>query len=353
MLTYCPSKNSIRRPVISSDSLMSVENRRYIGGKSKLKDWIFSLIEKNCQGKIFADIFAGTGVIAAEASKRFDHIILNDFLYSNYFVYQAFFGSGKYSERKISRFIDKYNRVQPDSLRDNYFSVHFSGKYFSRGNAKLIGFIREDLEKNKARLTGKEYAILLTSLLYAADKIANTVGHYDAYIKKDISERKLILKKTRPLDPGKVSIYREDVNFLAGKIKADIVYIDPPYNSRQYSRFYHLLETLVKWNKGNLHGVALKPELENLSEYCTVRAPKVFADLITRLKCKYIVVSYNNTYHSRSSSSKNKITLEQIEETLLKKGRTTVHKKGHKFFNSGKTAFDNHQEYLFITKVHD
>ena len=129
------------------------------------------------------------------------------------------------------------------------------------------------------------------------------------------------------------------------------IYIDPPYNSRQYSRFYHLLENLVKWKKPKLEGIALKPPVENMSEYCRSNAPHVFADLIDNLQCKFIAVSYNNTYNSKSSSSKNKISLEQIEEILNKKGVTKRYERSYKYFNSGKTDFKDHKEILFITRV--
>jgi adenine-specific DNA-methyltransferase len=64
-----------------------------------------------------------------------------------------------------------------------------------------------------------------------------------------------------------------------------------------------------------------------------------------------LVVTYNNTFNPKSSSSRNKITLEEITQILEKKGSTKVLSVGHKFFNSGKTEFDDHREYLFITKV--
>ena len=66
-----------------------------------------------------------------------------------------------------------------------------------------------------------------------------------------------------PFKTKKVQIYREDTNELVKNISAEVVYIYPPYNSRQYSRFYHLLETLVKWDKQKLEGVALKQKTEN------------------------------------------------------------------------------------------
>jgi len=330
-----------------------IENRRYTGSKAKLSKWIMDLIKKNCKGKIFADIFAGTGVIAAVASQFFDHIVLNDHLFSNNIIYKAFFDKGQWNEFKIRTIINEYNKIEASKLDDNYFSRNFGRKYFSNNNAKIIGFVRDDIEKKKTKLTQKEYHILLASLIYSVDKIANTVGHYDAYIKKPIKDTNFNIRLIRPLDCRKVEIYREDTNLLARKIFADIVYIDPPYNSRQYSRFYHLLETLIKWDKPKLYGIAMKPPTENTSEYCKVKAPNNFADLINNLKCKYIIVSYNNTYNSRSNSSRNKIPLEEIEKILKRKGETMIFKKNHKFFNSGKTNFENHQEYLFITQVNN
>ena len=65
-----------------------------------------------------------------------------------------------------------------------------------------------------------------------------------------------------------------DANQLVRKVKADIAFIDPPYNSRQYSRFYHILENIVQWKKPKLEGTALKPQAENMSEYCRSDAPR-------------------------------------------------------------------------------
>ena len=72
---------------------------------------------------------------------------------------------------------------EPEELPDNYVSPNFGGKYFSLSDAKKIGCIREDLEQQRENLSRKEFDILLASLLYSMDKIANTVGHYDAYRK--------------------------------------------------------------------------------------------------------------------------------------------------------------------------
>ncbi|MFA4936970.1 MAG: DNA repair protein RadC [Patescibacteria group bacterium] len=329
---------------------IQLHNRRYIGNKHKLIEWIFSIINKECSGNSFADVFAGTGVVSAVATKHFKKVLLNDFLHSNYIIYRAFFGKEAWDKNKIDSIIKSYNNIYGGDLEDNYFSKNFGGKFFSNNSAKIIGFIRENIEENKNNLTEREYFMLIASLLYTADKIANTVGHFDAYFKKDFVNDSFFMKPIDPIDTQEISIFQEDTNILAKKIKADVVYIDPPYNSRQYSRFYHVLETLTKWDKPKLYGVALKPYPENMSDYCRANAKEKFAELVKDIDAQFLVVSYNNTYDSKSNSSKNKITLQEIEKILQAKGKTKVFEKNYRHFNAGNTNFNNHKEYLFVTK---
>lgn len=336
--------------------MFNMYNRRYTGSKYKLMEWIRELIKDNCEGKTFFDVFAGTGVVTEYLINDYEKFIINDFLYSNEVIYKGFLLQENYDMDKLTNIVEIYNKKDRRKLKDNYVSINFGNKYFNANDAKLIGKIREDLETkiSKKQINYKEYYILLSSLLFSIDKIANTCGHYDAYRKIDNIESKfkyeLILPKK--LDKNqKIEIYRDDSNKLAKRVKADIAFIDPPYNSRQYSRFYHVLENITKWEKPELYGTALKPKEENMSEYCKTSAPKVFKDLIDNINAKYIVVTYNNTYNSKSSSSKNKITLEEIKEILEEKGKTKVFDKPYKFFNAGKTDLKNHKEYVFITKV--
>jgi len=326
-----------------------LQSRRYIGNKYKLTDWIFSVIDAECAGKSFADVFAGTGVVAAAAIPRYEEVIVNDFLHSNHVIYDAFFGGGEWSDIKLQAIVKEYNNLNGEDLPENYFSANFGGKYFSNGTSKVIGFVRENIADNRANLTHREHSMLLASLLYSADKVANTVGHYDAYFKKKTVEDSFYMRLIEPLAAKHVSAYREDANLLVRNIRADIAYIDPPYNSRQYSRFYHLLENLTKWDKPALHGVALKPEPENMSDYCRVGARAKFADLVAHIDAKHLVVSYNNTYESKSSSSQNKIALHEIRDILEAKGRTKAFEKRYRHFNAGNTDFSDHKEYLFVT----
>lgn len=124
--------------------------------------------------------------------------------------------------------------------------------------------------------------MLLSSLLYSVDRVANTVGHYDAYRKNVTLKDRFSYELISPLKLEKsIEIYKEDSNVLAQNLlkqkrHIDIAFIDPPYNSRQYSRFYHLLENLALNKKLELYGVALKPKPENLSKYCKIEAKEKF-----------------------------------------------------------------------------
>lgn len=318
---------------------------------SRIRD----LISRNCKDcNSFIDIFAWTWVVTSEILELYDNFIMNDFLYSNEVIYKWFFMKGKYSKSKLEKIKKEYLEIDSSKIHDNYVSLNYWGKYFSKNDSKKIWFIREDIEEKYIgeKISEKEYYILLSSLLYSFDKCSNTVGHYEAYIRKDNISDQFKFDLIEPYEWDKnIKIYREDSNQLVRKIKWDIAFIDPPYNSRQYSRFYHVMETIIKRDKPELLGVAMKPKEENMSDYCRNKAAEAFADLINNLDVKYIAVTYNNTYNSKSSSSKNKITLEEIKEILERRWKTDIYEHKYNAFNAGKTELDDHKEYLFLTKV--
>ncbi|WP_064615641.1 DNA adenine methylase [Streptobacillus moniliformis] len=333
---------------------MQLTSRRYIGSKKKLLNWIFSEIENNVKGESFLDIFAWTGSVAERALRKYDKIIVNDILSSNKVIYEAFWGKEKIDMDILNSYKYRFNNFKNINAQ-NYFSINYGNKYFGMNDSKKIGYIREliDEDYKKGIIKKREFNILLSSLIYSMDKIANTVGHYEAYRKVDIIDDRFKFELIDLCDYGdkEIEIFQKDANELSKEIYSDIVFLDPQYNSRRYSRFYHVIENLVEWEKPKLYGKSLKPKPKNMSEYCKSSAPKIFDDLISNLNCKYIVVTYNNTYNSKSSSSKNKIKLEEILQSLNKRGKTKIFESNHQFFNAGKTDFNNHKEYLFITEV--
>ena len=327
-----PRDGHKRQKVFMDNSIeerrFSLESRRYIGCKTKLVDWIFGLIDEHTRDiHSFCDIFAGTGVVAHRALQRYERVVVNDFLRSNNVMCRAFFAPGDWNEERVQTIINEFNSVDPNKIRENYFSKNFGGKYFYHDTAKIVGYVRERLKNMHSDLTDKEYAVLMASLIYSIDRHANTMGHFDAYHKKSPAAHQFVMRMIEAESFDGVEIHQEDANRLARRINVDLTYLDPPYNSRQYSRFYHVYENLVQWKKPQLYGAALKPKEENMSDYCRNAAFAAFTDLVSHIRSRYLVVSYNNTYHSKSTSSENKIKLEQLEKVLSKCGRTQAKKR--------------------------
>lgn len=334
---------------------LNINNRRYLGSKYKLLDFINETIEENCgEFESFFDVFGGTGVVSNYFYEKGKKIYINDMLKSNYCVYRAFLGNEKFSEKKIEKIIREYNNIE--NIEDNYFSKTYKNTYFSENDCKKIGYIREDIENKYAdnKINEREKYILITSLLYSMDRIANTVGHYDAYRKKQNLQDNfemfaLDIDKNQNI---KNEIYNMDSNELVKKVKADIAYIDPPYNSRQYGDAYHLLENVAEWKKPKVYGVAKKMDRSNIkSNYCTNKASNAFKDLIEHCNCKYIIVSYNNMGQKGNSRSQAKISDTEILEILNQKGKVKVFEKDFNFFTTGKTNIENHKERLFLCEV--
>ena len=334
---------------------LNINNRRYLGSKYKLLDFINEIIEKNCgEFESIFDVFGGTGVVSNYFHEKSKKIYINDILKSNYCVYRAFLGNEKFSEKKIKKIIKEYNNI--NNIEDNYFSKTYKNTYFSENDCKRIGYIREDIEKKYAdnQINEREKYILITSLLYSMDKIANTVGHYDAYRKKQNLQDNfemfaLNIDKNQKIEN---EIYNIDSNELVKKVKADIAYIDPPYNSRQYGDAYHLLENIAEWKKPKVYGVAKKMDRRNIkSNYCTNKASNSFKDLIEQCNCKYIIVSYNNMGKKGNSRSQAKISDTEILEILNQKGKVKIFEKDFNFFTTGKTKIENHKERLFLCEV--
>lgn len=334
---------------------IQINNRRYLGNKYKLLSFIKGVVERECVNvNTVADIFAGTGAVASAFTDK--KLITNDNMYSNYICHVAWFGSEPYSKEKVIRLIQEYNRLKTE--QDNYMSENFANTYFDLDDCRKIGFIREDIERRyqAGEINGRERALLITSLLYGIDKIANTCGHYDAYRKGAAFERHLELAVPVPeeaLNPHNVC-FNTDTNLLAGQLDADLVYIDPPYNSRQYCDAYHLLENVARWEKPEVFGVARKMDRSALkSDYCTKKAAQAFEELVESIHARYILLSYNNMAEKGNDRSNAKICDADILRILEKKGRVKVFSEDYKAFSTGKSDIQENQERLFLCECYE
>ena len=330
-----------------------INNRRYLGNKYKLLPFITKVVDKECSDiQSIADIFAGTGAVSSAFTDKI--IITNDLMYSNYICNYAWFGSETYNQQTIIDYVVHYNSLS--KLKDNYMTDNFADTYFSRDDCAKIGYIREDIEKNykKKNINDRERAILITSLLYAMDKIAKTCGHYDAYRKGAEFDKplELLVPLAEMHNNPNNRCYNEDANDLIGSINADLIYIDPPYNSRQYCDAYHLLENVARWEKPEVFGVARKMDRTKLkSKYCTKSAAEAFENLVRNITSKYILLSYNNMAEKGNDRSNAKISDEDIMRILENKGTLKVFSESYKPFTTGKSDISENEERLFLCTV--
>ncbi len=335
--------------------MYKISQRRYLGNKNSILPFIDEIIKTEIGSfDSFCDIFSGTGVVGEHFNSQDKKIISNDLLYNNFVSLNAFLSPQNFNENKLLKIIDDFNNVTTN--KDNYFSKNFGDRYFSIDVARKIGYIREKIKKLFVtnHINQHEKNILITSLVYSVDRIANTVGHYDAYIKKEIKNQKLEMKMLNISTTKNQNneIHNKDANLLVRDIECDVLYLDPPYNSRQYCDAYHLLENLSLWNKPEVFGVAKKFDRTKIkSDYSKINAPKSFDDLIQNAKCKYILLSYNNMGNKGNTRSNAKISDEDIIKSLNKRGKVKVFEKSYKEFNAGNTKVGDNKERIFFVKV--
>jgi len=339
-----------------AEQLLQIHNRRFLGNKTKLLGFIGDIVADKCRGYYtFCDIFAGTGVVGHYFNRPDTQIISNDILDSSYVSLQCWLGTKNYNKEKITNIINQLNAL---SLKnENYVSENFGGTYFTEENARQIGLIREEIKKfyNNGEISQEEKNILLTSLIYAIDKVANTVGHYEAYRKKlDTLQRlKLLVPDVNFKNNLNNEIYQKDANQLIREIKCDVLYIDPPYNSRQYGDSYHLLENIITWEKPEVEGVAKKMVNRShlKSKYCLKGAENVMRDLISNAQTNHILLSYNNTGEKKNERSNAKISDQRILEILRGRGEVEIFERDYKGFTTGKSDTLGHTERVFYCKV--
>lgn len=330
---------------------VGIQNRRYLGNKFKLLTFIEEILANKCPNfESLCDIFAGTGVVGSYFNKAHTRIISNDILTSNYVCLSAFLKTSVFDEQVIEKKIAYLNSL--DCTDENYFSQNFGGTYFTHENARKIGNIRQTIDLIAE--TESEKHILLCALIYAVDKTANTVGHYDAYRKvlDTVQPLKLHVPAINYSHNGNNEVYKEDANTLVKNISCDVMYIDPPYNSRQYSDAYHLLENLAEWKRPDVKGIAKKMDRSHIkSAYCLKSAKQAFEDLIVNANCHHILLSYNNTGESKDGRSNARISDNEIVQILNRKGVVKIFEKDYRAFTAGKSDCVGHTERIFYCKV--
>ncbi|MBK35885.1 MAG: hypothetical protein CME26_10200 [Gemmatimonadetes bacterium] len=178
------------------------------------------------------------------------------------------------------RTLDYLNALAP---RKGFIFSHYcpGGKtrpprmYFSNENGARCDAIRQEIERWRGAglLRDGEYFYLIASLIQAADRVANTASVYAAYLKR-INPSALRPLKMDPVDivpsSSRHRVHCRDGLQVVARVPCDILYMDPPYNQRQYCTNYHVLETIAAYDAPAPRGVTgLRPDGDQRSAWCS------------------------------------------------------------------------------------
>mgnify|MGYP005754226093 CR=1 FL=1 len=330
----------------------------YIGSKYSLLDFLTETIEnvtgiKNGKGYIFSDLFAGTGVVGAEFKKKGYTVIANDIQYYSYIINKHFIENNSPIDTSILDYLNSLEGVEGFVYKNYCEGSGSERNYFTNYNGKKCDAIRIEIERmyNSGEINENQYYYFLASLINSIDKYANTASVYGAFLKhiKKSASKEFNLELLPIIDGGKCGrVFNEDINKLIRNITGYILYLDPPYNERQYCTNYHVLETIAKYDNPQLKGkTGLREYSEQKSLFCSKRTvEEVFDDLIANADFRYIFLSYNN---------EGLMTMDKIKEIMEKYGEYSVFEKEYRRFRADKEENRNHKsdvttEYLHCLK---
>ena len=286
---------------------------RYIGGKALLTSEIIGTIQKKAkQAGSVIDVFAGSGAVSAALKKQGYQVYSNDFLYFSYVLNRGTLDlneTPKFDRLGIPDPIQYLNSLKLEDtgykLEDCFVYRNYSPNencdrmYFQNKNAIKIDIIRKQIEEWKDRLSEDEYFYLLAALIAAVPYVSNIAGVYAAYLKHwDARTYRDIELKAPVIIPSSQKSVSMNLDYTdaLGKVKADLLYADPPYNARQYLPNYHVLETIALYDQPDISGVTgLRSYDRQKSKFCMKsKAAEAFETMIQLADVRYIMISYNN-----------------------------------------------------------
>ncbi len=339
-------------------TLIETDGIKYIGSKRKIIPYIVEEIRKHNAESVL-DLFAGTTRVGQALKKEGFIVGSNDLAsYSYAFgkTYLEFNDITKIDE--LNKKIRHLNNVLPV---DGFLTQHYAGGAYSLGKQNPIMFfqrkntmkadaIRDEID-NIAVTESLEWYILITSLILALDKVDNTVGVQQAFLKHSWAKRAendLTLQLPKLICGKEGKVYREDANVLVDSVNYDLTYIDPPYTSHNYATYYHIHDSVVRWDNPTVKGMVNSPTMVGKSKYNSkATVQDSFEDLIRKIGSRIVLISYNDEglipYNDLVEilSKHGKLSIRRIEYK-----RNIMHKIGN-VQKKGKIGKDKNTELLF------
>ncbi len=339
---------------------------KYLGSKRVLLPAILDAVESIPGARTILDLFSGTSRVGHALKSRGRRVIANDHnAYAHTLATCYIQADAEAHARAAELLITELNRIAattpapaaPDPFTQTYC---LDSRFFHPDNGPRIFAVREAIRLK--HLQPELESVLLTSLLEAADRVDSTTGLQMAYLKSWAPRalRPLELRLPRLLpraEAGKGLAINLDALAAAQQWgpRADIAYIDPPYNQHSYLGNYHIWESLVRWDFPPVYGRACKREdvRTRTSPFNSRRTClAALRDLVDALPTPHLIVSFNNEGF---------ISREQMEELLSSRGNLRVVELDHKRYvgaqigiynprgeRVGQVSHVRNKEFLFI-----
>ncbi|EAL5381077.1 DNA adenine methylase, partial [Campylobacter jejuni] len=276
----------------------------------------------NLEQCTFIDLFAGTSAVGKKFKNKVEKVISNDKEFYSFVLAKNYIENTVKIKRSKELIKELNNIAKINPIKGKIYKHYSLGggenrQYFSDFNAMKIDSMRIKISEWKYDnfINEKECYFLLASLLESADKVANTASVYGAFLKhlKPSAQKELILLPAEfECTHTKHLVFNENANDLIKKIKGDILYLDPPYNSREYGANYHVLNSIAMYDDFIPQG---KTGLRAYEKSAWCKKNLVFdalEDLIKNADFKFIFLSYND---------EGLLSLEQIRQIFEKYGK--------------------------------
>lgn len=305
---------------------------RYIGSKARVADTIVELAGASGSGR-FIDAFSGTGSVAAAAAAKGWNVTINDSLPSAVAMsVGAVVGASDVPFMSVGGYKNAVTLLndlpgQPGFIHAQYSPASASTgaverRYFTEANAARLDAMRAQIRawSDCDEITWAEEQLLLADLMQSANRVANISGTYGCFLKRWTPTALRAVE----VNPRHLSSRSTNFQAVVGDVfdldtsEEDTVYYDPPYTKRQYSAYYHLLETLHAGDEPKVGGVTgLRPWQEKASDFCyKTRALDALTRLITGTKARRVLLSYSTEGH---------VAKDHLIKALTEAGHVTLH----------------------------
>lgn len=305
---------------------------RYIGSKARIANEIIKCLgAPTADDSYFIDAFSGTGIVASKAADLGWNIRINDMMMNATVVSEAHLLSEEdVNFSALDGYVEAVKKLSV-ARKEGFIWREYSPasalqfgierRYFNEDNAQRIDGATNLIHawKREGVISDKEFSLLLSTLIFAVNDVANIAGTYGCFLSKWTQQ------SMNQLNIVPLELRRNAVNYSVSNLDVfqvnsracDVVYFDPPYTKRQYASYYHILETIVRGDEPIVEGVAgLRPWKDNASVFCyKTKALKALVKLVISQKADRVLISYSNDGH---------IQLDEFKKELEKTGYVEI-----------------------------